>query len=161
MIFVDPRRRGWLKIEESSQVIKELGVDVAIFPQGTRALGHYSGDGVILGAGYYHDWPPSGRLGTLSTGLSMMAAELSKTQDVDILPIGIVGAALVIPAKTFSVSAHRTVTYTIGPCFRLAHGAEHGDGLLHDVELIVRRAAHINSRLLERWALELGEDGQT
>ena len=44
------------------------------------------------------------------------------------------------------------------PCFRLAHGAEHGDGLLHDVELIVRRAAHINSRLLERWALELGED---
>ena len=88
-----------------------------------------------------------------------MAAELSKTQDVDILPIGIVGAALVIPAKTFSVSAHRTVTYTIGPCFRLAHGAEHeATGLLHDVELIVRRAAHINPRLLDRWALELGGD---
>ena len=162
MIFVDRKTPGaGLKIiEESSQVIKELGVDVAIFPQGTRALGHYSGDGAILGAGYY---TTTGRRpvgsGHFRRGLSMMAAELSKTQDVDILPIGIVGAALVIPAKTFSVSAHRTVTYTIGPCFRLAHGAEHeATGLLHDVELIVRRAAHINPRLLERWALELGED---
>ena len=94
MIFVDRKTPGaGLKIiEESSQVIKELGVDVAIFPQGTRALGHYSDDGAILGAGYY---TTTGRRpvgsGHFRRGLSMMAAELSKTQDVDILPIGIVG----------------------------------------------------------------------
>ena len=159
MIFVDRKTPGaGLKIiEESSQVIKELGVDVAIFPQGTRALGHYSADGKILGAGYY---TTTGRRpvgsGHFRRGLSMMAAELSKSQDVDILPIGIVGAALVIPAKTFTVSTHRTVTYTIGPCFRMAKGDEHEAArLLCEVELIVRRAAHINRRLIERWAEEL------
>ena len=161
MIFVDRKTPGaGLKIiEESSQVIKELGVDVAIFPQGTRALGHYSSDGKILGAGYY---TTTGRRpvgsGHFRRGLSMMAAELSKSQDVDILPIGIVGAALVVPAKTFTVSTHRTVTYTIGPCFRMAKGDEHEAArLLCEVELIVRRAAHINRRLIDRWASELGK----
>ena len=161
MIFVDRKTPGaGLKIiEESSQVIKELGVDVAIFPQGTRALGHYSADGKILGAGYY---TTTGRRpvgsGHFRRGLSMMAAELSKSQHVDILPIGIVGAALVIPAKTFTVSTHRTVTYTIGPCFRMGKGDEHEAArLLCEVELIVRRAAHINRRLIERWAAELGK----
>ena len=164
MIFVDRKTAGagLQVVEESSKVIKDLGVDVAIFPQGTRALGHYSADGTILGAGYY---TTTGRrpvgCGHFRRGLSMMAAELSKTQDVDILPIGIVGAALVIPAKTFAVSTHRTVTYTIGPCFHLAKGAHHeAEALLKDVELIVRRAAHINGRLIERWAGELGRAPQ-
>lgn len=162
MIFVDRKTpgAGLQVVQESSKVIKDLGVDVAIFPQGTRALGHYSANGQILGAGYY---TTTGRrpvgCGHFRRGLSMMAAELSKTQDVDILPIGIVGAALVIPAKTFAVSTHRTVTYTIGPCFRMAKGAQHeAEALLKEVELIVRRAAHINGRLIERWAGELGRD---
>ena len=160
MIFGSQDAGGWSKIiEESSQVIKELGVDVAIFPRGTRALGHYSGDGAILGAGYY---TTTGRRpvgsGHFRRGLSMMAAELSKTQDVDILPIGIVGAALVIPAKTFSVSAHRTVTYTIGPCFRLAWRGTRGDGTASRCRTHRSPSGPHKSRLLERWALELGED---
>ena len=41
----------------------------------------------------------------------------------------------------------------------MAKGDEHEAArLLCEVELIVRRAAHINRRLIERWAVELGKN---
>ena len=139
MIFVDRKTPGLVKIiEESSQVIKELGVDVAIFlrDSGTglaAAMEQLKSEDTTTGR-------PVGS-GPFRRGFHEGGRTLEDAR-CRYFPIGIVGAALVIPAATFSVSAHRTVTYTIGPAFGWHMARNTRTGLLHDVELIVRRAAH-------------------
>src|SRR3989338_1376380 len=122
MVFVD---RSKVKTKEekilrarkiSKETVKKLlddHIPLALFPQGTRARSTVTVDGKRLGAGYYtagkHD-----RLsiegGHIKKGVAYIAInaaiELQKrksTEPVTFIPIGVTGAAVVCPRKSFRV----------------------------------------------------------
>ncbi|MEC9465335.1 MAG: lysophospholipid acyltransferase family protein [Myxococcota bacterium] len=155
MIFVDRKTRGAAKqaIYDACEVLDEQDVDVAIYPQGTRALSHRSKQGDVVGAGYYTTGrgPVPGQ-GHFRRGAAVIVSELSRTRPVDILPVGIVGTATVVPAQSFEIGANRTVRFHIMPPIHIAQGQDiEEEALIERVELSIRKTARVHQRLLDGW----------
>jgi 1-acyl-sn-glycerol-3-phosphate acyltransferase len=162
MIFVDRKIRGGGErvILESVEAMRESGVDVAIFPQGTRAIAHFDTDGLPTGAGFYTTTRgPIVGVGHFKSGASRIVAELSKHQDVNILLVSIQGAATAIPAKRFDIYPGATIRYHIAPPITVEKGTDtEAETLNHRIELALRNNAQVHERLLARWQIECHQD---
>ena len=160
MIFVDRKTKGAAKnaIYDACKILDEQDVDVAIYPQGTRALSHRTKRGEFVGAGYYTT--SRGAVpgqGHFRRGAAIIVSELSKTRPVDIIPVGLVGTATVVPAQSFEIGTNRIVRFHIMPPIHIAQGqAIEEEALMERVELSIRETARVHERLLHGWQRETG-----
>ena len=171
MIFVDRKTRGAAKnaIYDACRILDEQDVDVAIYPQGTRALSHLNESGEFVGAGYYTTGrgPLPGQ-GHFRRGAAVIVSELSKTRAVDILPVGLVGTATVVPAQSFEIGANRTVRFHIMPPIHIERGQvieeealiEELEGEHSDVVELFENRARVTFGLGLLPRLELGRRGR-
>jgi len=155
MVFVDRKRRGAgaKSIDQAVDVIRQHDVDVAIFPQGTRATAHYDAEGDPYGAGYYTTTrgPIAGK-GFFRSGAARIAARLAVDQPVDILCAGLVGVGRVMPARTFKTYKNRDVHLTILPPIHLANATDLDiNSLSSTIERRLRKATGVHQRMLEVW----------
>jgi 1-acyl-sn-glycerol-3-phosphate acyltransferase len=160
MIFVDRSRRGAgaKSIDQAVESILTNDVDVAVFPQGTRAKPHFGADGRPHGAGYYTtNRGPIAGPGHFRNGVARIAAQLTREQDVDILCVGLVGTSRLTPAgSVFSYPGH-TVHYHLLPPIHLDKGSDiEITALSRRIEHHMRHAARVHERLLETWKVESG-----
>jgi 1-acyl-sn-glycerol-3-phosphate acyltransferase len=116
MVFVDRRGQGKSAIRDAAQKLAERPIDVAIFPQGTRARPHVGHGGERLDAGYYtsqaaHD----GGLSHLKKGaahLALSTAEITAAP-VHVVCVGIDGTATLVPKGAFSVQSETHVHFEV------------------------------------------------
>ncbi|HIA00878.1 MAG TPA: 1-acyl-sn-glycerol-3-phosphate acyltransferase, partial [Myxococcales bacterium] len=155
MIFVDRKTKGAGRkvISESVAAMRKSGVDLAIFPQGTRASAHFDANEKPTGAGFYTTTrAPVAGVGHFKPGTARIAAELSQYQEVDIVLVAILGTATAIPAKRFDVYPGATISYHIAPPITVK-AEEQTDAveLNQRIELAVRKNARVHPRLLTAW----------
>ncbi len=160
MIFVDRSSKGAgaSVVTDSVVTLQRFDVDLALFPQGTRARAHFDADGRPVAGGYYTTSRVAGRR-HFRRGGAAIAAGLSRRQPVDVLCVAILGTARVIPTRTRIVQTHQTIRYRVLPPVRLDRGDEVDESaLLRRCELLLRQTARVNERLLEGWARDLERD---
>lgn len=161
MIFVDRKTRGaaGAVIADSVEALRQRDVDLGIFPQGTRAGGHFGADGEVIGAGYYTTARRLPGRGHFRRGAAAIAAGLSRHQAVDVLCVGIVGTARVVPARRLQVRTHVTVRYHIVAPITIGQGEAVDEGdLLRRMDQQLRLAAGVDARLVDRWQRLTGAD---
>ena len=152
MIYVDRKTPGaaGAVVADSVQVLRDSDVDLAIFPQGTRASPHWAPDGTATGAGYYTTAKRIPGQGHFRRGAAAIAFELSRHKPVDVVCVGITGTAQVLPARSFAVRTHTTVRYDVLPPIHIHAGSDaNEEALLLRIERRLRRTARVNERLLE------------
>lgn len=121
MIFV--HRKGSKEqrqqaLHDAAAVIRERGTDVAIYPQGTRALGRTATDGTPLEPGYFTAGGPKvaatrgrhSKTGAARLALSVATADTPAA----ILPIAVVGPGIVTPKNTITVLKESSMKVVIG-----------------------------------------------
>jgi len=162
MIFVERRKKGGGQrvIDSAVESLRTTDVDVAVFPQGTRANVHRNNRGEPIGAGYYTTTKaPVAGPGHFKTGAARIAAGLSAHQSVDIVPVAIVGAAQVMPARHFfEVRPGKTISYRIVEPLTLERGSDTDPSeLSRQIDLLLRRTALVHERLAARWQQACGK----
>jgi len=159
MIFVDRKTREAAAgvVTDSVEELRRQDVDLAVFPQGTRANGHFGADGKAFGAGYYTTSRKVAGFRHFRRGAADIAAELARHKAVDVLCVGIIGTANLLPRRSLVVNAGMTVQYHILPPIRIEQAADVDRvALLNRMELQLRRSAQVNQRLIAAWAREAG-----
>ncbi|MDO8643943.1 MAG: lysophospholipid acyltransferase family protein, partial [bacterium] len=122
MIFVDRKGKGTGAIFEACETLVKKEVEMAIYPQGTRAYGNKGWDGERRDAGYYTTGSRESLkrpLGHLKKGAAYLAVDTalcaaSQNIPVHLVFIGIEGAGTVAPKGSFAVQTETTVTFTVG-----------------------------------------------
>lgn len=160
MVFVDRKTRGkgGQAIDDAVTALRrDSECDLAIFPQGTRAKPHVSSTGELLGAGYYTTARGGRPAGHVRRGAAAIAARLVAEQDLDLVAVGVVGTASVVPARSLRARTHRTVHYAISPPLHFERGADVDEAsLTRTIDLLLRRTAQVNERLLLAWQHRTG-----
>ncbi len=160
MIFVDRKKRGEgaKSVHQAVDTIRKNDVDVAIFPQGTRATAHYDLKGVPYGGGYYTTSKGSiAGIRFFRSGASRIAGGLAIHQPVDIVCVGLEGIGRVMPARRFTSYTNRVVRFTILPPLHLEKQENLDENVLSErIELHLRHAANVHERLLNVWQQEMG-----
>lgn len=129
MIFVDRKARDKIKearriADEASARLLEGGNVLAIFPQGRRAAKFTGPNGERMDAGYY-TVGPAGRLrtegGHLKKGAAHIAADVAikllesgVSDDVKLVPVGILGSATVCPRGSMRVRPNVPINLSVG-----------------------------------------------
>jgi 1-acyl-sn-glycerol-3-phosphate acyltransferase len=160
MIFVDRKKRGEgaKSVHQAVDAIRKNDVDVAIFPQGTRATAHYDVNGDPYGGGYYTTTKGSiAGIRFFRSGVSRIAGGLAKHQPVDIICVGLEGVGKVMPARRFTSYTNRVVRFTILPPLHLDKQESLDEQVISErIELHLRHAANVHARLLNSWQQETG-----
>lgn len=113
-IFVDrkaKKKRATDSVDDAVRAITEKGVDVAIYPQGTRARGNVGMNGERLDAGYYTTGRPDKLVlprGHIKKGAAYLAVDAAvglagKNISLNIIPIGLKGVGIVAPSKKMMI----------------------------------------------------------
>lgn len=124
-VFVDRRskkERSTKAVDHAVQAIVEEGVDIMIYPQGTRAFGNTDANGQRLDGGYYttgsieqlsHD---RGHLRKGAAYLAVDSARLLAPQNIllNIVPIGLIGTGLVVPRGEVRLQKSVSIKAVIG-----------------------------------------------
>lgn len=123
MIFVD--RKGKARkaaVDEAVEQMFSSGVDVVIFPQGTRAFPQRDIKGNRWDAGYFAAGK-SDRLsvmgGHLKKGASHLAMQAAAHHPLSVLPVAVYGTATVYNKESLKVQLNETVGVRIGVPIRL------------------------------------------
>jgi 1-acyl-sn-glycerol-3-phosphate acyltransferase len=129
MIFINRRKgKGWLAMKEAAEKLAESDVEVAVYPQGTRAWGLKDESGRRIDAGYYTTLSkktledPKGHLkkGTAQLILDTALRLREKGEPpLKILFIGIDGTATVGPKGSFKIQTESEVTFRIGRIWKV------------------------------------------
>jgi 1-acyl-sn-glycerol-3-phosphate acyltransferase len=123
MIAIDRRnqRRALVAMSEAATAIAERKIDIAIYPQGTRARPLIADDGTRQDSGYYSSAPPSaaerhdahfkrgGAFLAIDVALALRGSDLP----VHVIVIGVEGAGRVLPRTSLRLQRGQTVTYRV------------------------------------------------
>lgn len=144
MIFVE-RKKGKRAIQMMRQVAKDFlhkDIDIAIFPQGTRAEGNVDRSGKRRDAGYYTTVAPhemDSDLGHLRKGTAYLAVDVllemarqGMDEPLNLIFIGIHGAASSIAKQSSRIQTEVDIHYTVGEVMTLT--ADFVAGMGTDVE---------------------------
>lgn len=139
MIFVNRQKgKGWAAMQQAAEILVNREVEIAVYPQGTRAYFMRSPSGERLDAGYYttcskKTWDqPLGHLkpGTAHLILdTLMALRQRGETKLNILVTGIMGSAIAGPKGSFKAQSEAEVRFRILPVWEL------GTDLVAGVEL--------------------------
>lgn len=123
MIFINRKKgKGWAAMEEAAGKLVNSDVEIAVYPQGTRAYFMESPSGERLDAGYYTTFSkkmwnqPLGHLksGTAHLILDTLIALRNKGEDhLNILVVGIMGTAIAGPKGTFLAESEAEIEFRI------------------------------------------------
>lgn len=129
MIFINRQKgKGWLAMEEAAQKLIEEEVEVAVYPQGTRAFPMSNEKGERMDAGYYTTFTKrtfEDPLGHLKIGTAQLildtAMELrrKKREPLTVLFIGIRGSATFVPKKSFFVQTESEIEFNVSHAWRV------------------------------------------
>ncbi|MFO1520400.1 MAG: lysophospholipid acyltransferase family protein [bacterium] len=129
MIFINRQKgKGWLAMKEAADKLVEADVEVAVYPQGTRAWGLTNEKGERIDAGYYTTVnkktlnDPRGHLkaGTAQLILDTALRLREKGEEpLQVLFVGIDGTATVGPKGSFKIQTESEVTFRIGRLWKV------------------------------------------
>lgn len=129
MIFINRQKgKGWLAMQEAADKLIHRDVEVAVYPQGTRAWGLTDENKNRIDAGYYTTFSPKnpGDLrGHIKSGTAQLildtALQLRKENKapLQVLFIGIDGTATVGPKGSFKIQTESDITFHIGHCWKV------------------------------------------
>lgn len=129
MIFINRTKgKGWLAMKEAAEKLVNRDVEVAVYPQGTRAWGLHDDQGERIDAGYYTTFHPKNLAdprGHLKNGTAQLildtALELRKEGKpaLQVLFIGLDGTATVGPKGSFKIQRESDVTFHVGQCWKV------------------------------------------
>lgn len=125
MIFIERKNRekGFANLRQAARAVVERRVDIAIYPQGTRAQGNFDRAGKRRDAGYYttvsrHN--PNAPLSHLKKGTGYLVFDIldelrrhGKNEAVHLVFVGISGTATSLPKGSFKVLTENTVDYVV------------------------------------------------
>ena len=115
MVFVDRKGAGGKNaIGDASKKLAAFPIDVAIFPQGTRALAHRGDRGERQDAGYYTSQARrDGELSHLKKGAAHLALDTARVigQPVHVVCFTIEGTATLVPKGSFAVQTETHVRF--------------------------------------------------
>lgn len=130
MIFVERRKKGkgWMAMTEAAEKISESDVEVAIYPQGTRAHSFSDSAGDRLDAGYYttftrRSWDQP--LGHLKPGTAHLIQDTliklkgQGEEKLNVLIVGIFGSGIAGPKGSFKIQTQTEIEYRVGPLWTL------------------------------------------
>lgn len=127
MIFVERKEKEATArpvIEEAALKLVRDGIDLAIFPQGTRAIGKIAANGERMDAGYYTVGRPA-RLkrdgdhikkgaAHIATCAALILSEEKIDADINLVPIAIKGTSIVAPRGSRRIKPNVTVRLRVG-----------------------------------------------
>lgn len=121
MIFVDRKGRGVAAMREAAEKLVEKTIDIAVFPQGTRAAGVRNGDGEREDAGFYTTGEPERPYGHLKKGCAYLAldAAIASTEPVHLVFIGIDGTGEVVPKGEIAIQTESVIRFAVGDVLTL------------------------------------------
>ncbi len=129
MIFINRKKgKGWAAMAEAAKKLVDSDVEIAVYPQGTRAFSLKSPTGERLDAGYYttfskKTWDlPLGHLkpGTAHLILDTLHLLQERGEDhLNILVVGMSGTGSTWAKKSFQIQTETEVEYKIAPLWVL------------------------------------------
>ncbi len=128
MIFINRNKgKGWLAMQEAAQKLIDQEVEVAVYPQGTRAWGLKNEKGERIDAGYYTTFSKRNfadlqghlKIGTAQLILDTALTLKEKNQNLQVLFVGIDGSATVGPKGSFKIQSETEVIYRLGKLWRV------------------------------------------
>ncbi len=132
MVFVDRKGKGRDAVGEAARILLEKEVEVAMYPQGTRALANFGPKGERLDAGYYTTGSVrslKSDLGHLKKGCAYLAVDtaiaLSRQVPRDetalhLVFVGIDDVASIIPKGAYQVQTEGSVRFRIGEALTIS-----------------------------------------
>jgi len=125
MIFINRKKgKGWAAMEEAAKKLVNKDVEIAVYPQGTRAYFMESPSGERLDAGYYTTFnkmtwdKPLGHIkpGTANLILdTLIALRAQGETKLNILTVGIMGTAIAGPKGSFKIQTQAEIEFRIPP----------------------------------------------
>lgn len=129
MIFINRKKgKGWLAMKEAADKLIHSDVEVAVYPQGTRAWGMLDEKGQRMDAGFYTTFSPrhpEDTRGHIKIGTPQLildtALQLKKENKppLHVLFIGLDGTATVGPKGSFKIQTESDITIHIGLCWKV------------------------------------------
>lgn len=189
MVFIDRKkiRKGLDILSQAASFVAEKPIEIAIFPQGTRAVALRDRFGGRQDAGYYTTFSPKGAdddMGHVRKGLAYLAvdAALKLTEREDDIPlhivnIGIEGTASLAGKGSFTLQTEVPVLFNVGEIIHLTRNEVEGlvkphgkptkpeerryldrvDEIYRRVDLALIGASRIRENLRERFIADLEE----
>lgn len=131
MIFLNRknRKKSHQNLKEAALALVEKNVDLAIYPQGTRAPCTYDRTGKRRGAGYFttlHKKNPHHLNAHLKKGTAHLALDIllelhrqERHEDLYLVFLGIQGAAVALPKGQWKVETETAIEFNIGDVLKL------------------------------------------
>jgi len=129
MIFINRQKgKGWAAMEEAAEKLATRDVEIAVYPQGTRAYFLQSPSGERLDAGYYttfskKTWSlPLGHLkpGTAHLILDTLIQLRERSEHhLNILVVGIEGTAVAGPKGSFKIQTEAEINFRVAPVWKV------------------------------------------
>lgn len=149
MIFVDRKGKGKDAILDACQKLGEKEIEIAMYPQGTRALWNSGASGERLDAGFYTTGTANSLkkdFGHLKKGCAFLAIDTAlslrdQSMPLHLVFIGIDGTGTMVPKGAIKVQTETTVRFTVGDIFTLH--PEDIDGLQKPAEISPLNEAQI------------------
>lgn len=126
MIFIErkDRNKGFANLKEAARTVVTRDVDVAIYPQGTRAIGNFDRAGKRRDAGYYTTvsrHQPDAPLSHLKKGTGYLVFDIldellqqGRDEELHLVFLGITGAATSFPKGSFTLQTENTIEFHVG-----------------------------------------------
>lgn len=126
MVFIERKKAGraFENLKQAAHFLANKEIEVAIFPQGTRAEGNVDRSDKRRDAGYYTPIPPKdihSDLGHLRKGTAYLAtdtlielASQKEPQDLHLVFIGLSGTATILPKKSLTAQTETDIRFDIG-----------------------------------------------
>jgi len=179
MVFVDRKGLGKNAVLDACQKLGNKEIEIAMYPQGTRAVGNHGPQGERRDAGFYTTGTAKSlkeELGHLKKGCAFLAIDTAMAikdsgRPVHLVFIGIDGTANLVPKGSFKVQTEQTVKFTVGDIFTLQpqdiEGIERGDEkytvlvehLQHEINDGLVKAIGLHDKLKNRFLKEARENG--
>lgn len=126
MVFIarKDRRQSERNLQQAAQTLVNHDVELAIYPQGTRAAGNFDRAGKRRDAGYFTTFSQRDLISSLShlkkgtahlvwETLALMESQ-GKNEDLNLVFVGINGAGISFPKGALRVQTENEISFTIG-----------------------------------------------
>jgi 1-acyl-sn-glycerol-3-phosphate acyltransferase len=171
-IFVDRKsknKKATEAVSEAAASMIEEGLDIVMYPQGTRAFGNKDKRGQRLDAGYYTTGSERNLLknrGHLKKGVAYLAADVAASlakrgQELNIVPIGLVGTGTIVPRGKIRIQKGVAMKVIIGDPIVVGPQACEGDraelveSLLDMIDARLKEVLRIHEGLKKRLLLDV------
>lgn len=132
MVFIERQNRSksFENLKQAAKCMIEKDIDIAIYPQGTRAMGNFDRAGKRRDAGYYTTVSrsdPAKPLSHLKKGTAYLVfdalqvlREKGSSADLNLVFVGIKGTANTLPRGSLKVQTENQILYNVGDVVSLS-----------------------------------------